>query len=367
MMKSLKTKWKKGKRISKPEWDTDEEWTITYDTKAGSFSKYEAEFSTTTEKVTLQYETPARPENTPYGEYVLSNDWSHTTSELVYDHGQYWLHLVVKRYLPDQHWTQRDGVQVSDAPAEEASRVLGVDLNVKGSTAVTSAGEFHGNADQLNHRRKQYERLRGELQETGTRSAYLKMKERSGTEAAWFDQFARDVTNDVLDDALRTRATHIVLETLTGIRKRMSNQPKYQQWLFKRVQQYVECRAAEYGIKVVFVNPKNTSKSCSHIGCGHTSDSNRRGDSFDCGVCGRSWHSDYNAGRKIGIKWLFENEVEGSDSVPACQTCSSGKATSQLALMSGVLSVRGRSGNGVQFRSMDWASTDKPMPTAIGD
>jgi len=357
-MSSLKTDWKKGERISKPEWNIDEEWAMTYDTKAGTFSKHDAEFSTTTENVTLQYETPARPENTPYGEYVLSNEWSRTTSKLVYDHGQYWLHLTVKRDLSEQHWTQRDDVQVSDTPEEDTSRVLGVDVNVKGYTAVTSAGGFHGNADQLNHRRKQYEQLRGELQETGTRSAYLKMHERSGTESAWFDQYAREVTNNVIDDALRTRATHIVLETLTGIRKRMSNQPKYQQWLFKRIQQYIEYRAVEYGIQVVFVNPKNTSKSCSHIGCGHTSDSNRHGKLFDCEDCGRSWNSDYNAGRRIGLDWLFENVVDtsnssnsntssnsssgnnsgnnsgnsgssnSSSSVPACQMCSAGKAKS---------------------------------------
>jgi hypothetical protein len=132
---TLQTQWKKGEQISKLEWDIEHEWSMTYDTKAGTFSKHKSTFSTTTENVTLRYETPARPEQTPYGRYVLSKDWQLTTSKLVYDHGQYWLHLGVRCGLTDQHWTRQPTVQVSNTPREDASRVLGVDLNVKGYTA----------------------------------------------------------------------------------------------------------------------------------------------------------------------------------------------------------------------------------------
>lgn len=355
---TLQTQWEKGERISKPEWNIEHEWSMTYDTKAGTFSKHEATFSTTTENVTLRYETPSRPERTPYGRYVLDRDWRLTTSKLVYDHGQYWLHLGVRRELTDQHWTQQPTVQVSNTPREDASRVLGVDLNVKGYTAVTSAGGFHGNADYLNHRRTQYEQLRGELQETGTRSAYLRLQEQSGTESAWFEQYAHEVANAVVQDAIETRATHIVFEKLKGIRKRMSNLPKYQQWAFGRVQEYVEYKAIEHGIEVVFVKPENTSKKCSFIGCEHSSDGNRCGKEFECTECSRSWNADYNASRNIGLRWLKRNGV------PTSRTCSSGKATSQLALVSGVLSVEE---SDASHCSKDWMSTDKPTASAVGD
>jgi IS605 OrfB family transposase len=363
VMDTLQTQWEKGERISKPEWNIEREWSMTYDTKAGTFSKHEATFSTTTENVTLRYETPSRPERTPYGRYVLSKDWQLTTSKLVHDHGQYWIHLGVRRELTDQHWTRQPTVQVSNTPREDASRVLGVDLNVKGYTAVTSAGGFHGNADYLNHRRTQYEQLRGELQETGTKSAYLRLQERSGTESAWFDQYAHEVANTIIQDAIETRATHIVFENLKGIRKRMSNLPKYQQWAFGRVQEYVEYKAIERGIKVVFVKPENTSKKCSFIGCEHSSDGNRCGKEFECTECSRSWNADYNAARNIGLRWLKHNVV------PTSRTCSSGKAKSQLALMSGVLSVED---SGASHCSKDWMSTDKPTvqlrsKLAVGD
>jgi transposase len=114
---------------------------------------------------------------------VLSRDWWLTTSKLVYDHGRYWLHLGFRCELTDQHWTRESSVQVSNTPRDDVSRVLGVNLNVKGYTAVISAGGFHGNADYLNHRQRLYEQLHGELQETGTRSEYLRLQEWSGTES----------------------------------------------------------------------------------------------------------------------------------------------------------------------------------------
>jgi IS605 OrfB family transposase len=356
-MDSVKKAWKHGERISKPTWETSDSWVMTYDTRAGTFSKHDATFATTGATVTLEYQTPANLDETPYDKYVLSPEWELTTSKLAYRHGQYWLHLGVKRDVSDQHWTAQADTEVSNAPTEDTSRVLGVDLNVKGWTAVTSAGGFHGNADHLNHRRTRYEELRGELQQTGTRSAYLRLHERSGTESAWFDEYAHLVSNSIVEDAIKTRSTHIAFEKLDGIRKRMSNLPKYQQWLFGRVQEYTEYKASEHGISVVYVNPRNTSKKCSHTECQTVSDSNRREKQFDCVACGRSWNADYNAARNIGLQHILDSLL------PAGQTRSSGKATSQLALVSGVLSVTERD---VSHVSKDWMSTDKPTASAVG-
>jgi putative transposase len=356
-MSAAKKAWKRDERISKPTWDTSEAWVMTYDTRAGTFSKHNARFATAEATVELAYQTPSHLDGTLYDKYVLSTKWELTTSKLAYRDGQYWLHLGVKRELSDQHWTARVNREVSNAPNEDTSRVLGVDLNVKGWTAVTSAGGFHGNADYLNHRRDQYEALRGELQQTGTRSAYLRFHERAGTESAWFDEYAHLVSNAIIEDALDTRSTHIAFEKLKGIRKRMSNLPKYQQWLFGRVQEYTEYKATEHGISVVYVNPKNTSKGCSHTECRTVSDSNRGEKQFECVGCGRSWNADYNAARNIGLRHIFDSLL------PASQTCSSGKTTCQLAFMSGVLSVTERD---VSHVSKEWMSTDKPTALAVG-
>lgn len=75
---------------------------------------------------------------------------------------------------------------LEDNPMEKEELVpLGVDLNVDGYLAVTSTGAFFGNADYLNHKRDEYERRRGNLQQTGTRSAHLTIKSIGSRFARW--------------------------------------------------------------------------------------------------------------------------------------------------------------------------------------
>jgi transposase len=70
--------------------------------------------------------------------------------------------------------------------------------------------------------------------------------------------------------------------------------------------------------------------------------------------CGYEVNADYNAAKNIGLRFLIEN-------VPASDTYSSGRATCQLALMSGALILSG------VFVSREWESTDKPTAcSAVG-
>lgn len=352
-IEGLQTQWRRGQRISKPTWDGQNGWAMTYDKRAATFSKHEVSVATVDGRVSLRYTLPADLNGTPYERYVLDEAWSYATSELVYRQGEYWLHLTTTREFSDRHWTRQLDGAVSDAPDEDTVRVLGVDLNVHNYTAVTSAAGFHGNADRLNHRRSRYEALRGELQQSATRSAYQRFQQRRGVEGAWFDEYAHLIANGIVDDAHAVMATHIVFENLEGIRERMADAPRYQQWLFERVQSYVAYKCEPYGIDVETVDPRNTSRRCSHTACGHVSSDNRTGRDFECEECGLSLNADYNAARNIGLRYL-------TDSLPSSRTCSTGKATCQLALMSGTLSPQGT------FTARDWVSTDKPTASAVG-
>lgn len=353
-MDGLQTQWQRGHRISKPSWDDQNNWAMTYDKRAATFSKHEVSVATVDGRLNLRYCLPADLDGTTYERYVLDGEWSYSTSKLVYRHGEYWLHLGVTREYSDGHWTEHVDDEVSDAPAEDTIRVLGVDLNVHNYTAVTSAAGFHGNADRLNHRRSRFEALRGELQQTATRSAYQRFQQRRGVEAAWFDEYAHGVANGIIDDALEVKATHVVFEDLEGIRNQMDDAPKYQQWLFERVQSYVAYKCKQYGICVETVDPANTSRQCSHTVCGHVSSENRTGRDFECERCGLLLNADYNAARNIGLRYLE------AGTLPSSRTRSTGKATCQLALVSGTLSPGGT------FIARDWVSTDKPTASAVG-
>ncbi len=145
------------------------------------------------------------------------------------------------------------------------------------------------------------------------------------------------------------RATHVAFENLTRIRKRISNLPKFQQWLFKKVRKYTEYKLDRYGVTVDTTNPEYTSQGCSRTDCDCLDEDNRDGKQFECLACSYTVNADYNAAKNIGFRYLSEDL-----SSPAGRTCSSGQVTSQLALMSGTLSPTGT------FAEHEWVSTDKP-------
>jgi transposase len=76
---------------------------------------------------------------------------------------------------------------------------------------------------------------------------------------------------------------------------------------FNGLYEYVEYKAAEYGIDVEQVDPANTSRRCSH--CGFTHPENRDGDSFECLKCNYQNHADYNAAKNTGLRDLRRNQT----------------------------------------------------------
>ena len=77
----------------------------------------------------------------------------------------------------------------------------------------------------------------------------------------------------------------------------------------------MEYKAAEKGIAVKYIDPKNTSKMCSE--CGHVDDANRKTQAdFKCVECEHEANADYNAAVNIARSTDFvktgeiEEEIE---------------------------------------------------------
>jgi IS605 OrfB family transposase len=358
---SAKTTWENGDRVNKPTFPVRGDYgryAITYDRRAATFSKHTVTLATVGDTVECRYILPDELQGTPYDRYVLNDEWDYGTSKLVFDGERFWLHLVRTKPVPTQPvWNKQSAADHHDrgSDAQASTRVLGVDLNVDGYSVVTSAGGFYGNADSLNHRREQFERVRGGLQQTGTQSAHRTIREMNGREWRFFDAFARDTARGIAADAVRTRCTHAVFEDLTRIRQRISNLPKFQQWLFKRVRSYTEDYLELLGIDVDTVDPDYTSQRCSHSECDSCTQANLSGKEFACVECGLALNRDYNAARNVAFQWFAENDDDQSG-----RTCSAGRATSQLALKSGTLTPDG------EFSPGEWLSTDKPTSSLVG-
>ncbi|RLM40938.1 transposase, partial [Haloarcula sp. Atlit-47R] len=167
--KSGVARLKKGDNTSQPYFKA---WSVVYDKRSATFHRDHVSLSTVNGRVECDYVIPSETEGTPIGEYLLNEDYEFRMSTLQYDRStsEFYLHARMRRTIDEQ--------EQSTTSSEDAKHrtVLGVDLNVDGSLAVTSTGAFIGNADEMSHRRREFEKTRGSMQQAGTRSAHLSIQ-----------------------------------------------------------------------------------------------------------------------------------------------------------------------------------------------
>jgi IS605 OrfB family transposase len=299
--------WQRGKKATKPEFTAD---TVVYNRNAATYYDDHCTLATVNGRVTAEFILPAEGEN-PQTEYLRNDKWEIRESTLHYRNGDYYLHVGV--------------VKDNESKTAEGGTVLGVDLGVK-MLAATSTGRLWS-AGYLNHRRREYERIRGSLQQTGTESAHRTLNGLGDRESRWANDQLHCISKALVQEALAHDCSTIVFEDLTDIRERMPGVKAFHVWAFRQLYEYVEYKAAEFGITTTQVDPAYTSQRCSK--CGHTARGNRtRQAEFCCQACGYEVHADYNAAKNIGLKHVH-----------AGQKSPRGRATYQLALKSGTLNA----------------------------
>ena len=311
--KSVVELWKQGKKASKPQFTAPH---VVYDHRTATFHDDYVSLATTDGRIEADYVLPENPDGTPHGEYLFSDDYEITGAELHRKHGNWELHIRTKADIqPD----------TSAQTTTENGTVLGVDLGVN-NLAVTSTGTFW-TGDEFDHWRREYEQRRSDLQECGTRWAHQNIEAVGRKEEGRYKLMLHRISNDLVAEARENGCSVISFEDLTDIRERTGASWGHT-WAFKRLYQYVEYKAAEHGIAVEQIDPKNTSRRCSH--CGFTHPDNRGGESFGCQKCGYENHADYNAAKNIGLRYLRRN-----------QTGDDGGASLGVRLNSGILNENG--------------------------
>jgi putative transposase len=224
-------------------------------------------------------------------------------------------------------------VEAEPSPPQRTGRVLGVDLG-RTDIAHTSEGD-NWNGQQLNKVRDHYSRLRAALQRKaskGTRSSRRRCRQLlqrlSGKERRFQSRqrcVAKTWVNHRISKAIvsRAKATNsaIALEDLTGIRKRVNQQPRSKaerrranSWAFYQLRQFLEYKARVAGVSLVLVPPAYTSQTCHR--CLHIhpeqGKSYRSGKSFKCGHCGWEGDADLNGANVIALLGAVVNQPRGS-------------------------------------------------------
>ena len=194
---------KEGEKASKPEFKGT---VVAYNGRTITYNDDHVSLATTDKRVTAKYVTPVNDEGTPFEDY-WTDEWEKTEATLHKNDGTYYLHVAVKKDV-DRDYSDEE---------YENGVVLGVDLNVDGYVAVTSTGAFLGNADYVNHKRDEYERRRGNLQQTGTRSAHLTIKSIGSRFARWSADYLHRVSKALVREAVENDCTAIAFENLKQI------------------------------------------------------------------------------------------------------------------------------------------------------
>jgi len=185
--------------------------------------------------------------------------------------------------------------QESPIASNQHSEVLGVDLGVN-NLAVTSDNVFYGN--KIKSLRKRRDRLVSKLQSKGTRGSKKKLKKLSGT----WQRFMRWTNHNISFSIVSKlkKGDIIVMEDLSGIRISARYNKWVHKWAFRQIQDFIEYKALEKGIRVVYVNPAYTSKECNKC---HCRDTIRHSGFFECRNCGHTINSDINGARNIARRY----------------------------------------------------------------
>ncbi|SDY45055.1 putative transposase [Halobellus clavatus] len=225
-------------------------------------------------------------------QYLNNEDWELTESTLSRRDGDYYLHLGFRKPKPEK--------QVEKQGDDEDKTVHSVDLGIV-NIATTSTAYF-ASGRELGHRHREFERIRGNLQQTGTQSAHRTIQQMSGRESRYVRDVLHRVANDIIEEALEHSCAYIAFENLRHIRERAPPVKGFHQWAHRQLVDLVEYKADAEGICVEYVDPENTSRRCPE--CGHTSEGNRaRQAEFECEKCGATANADYVGAKNV--RWRY--------------------------------------------------------------
>ena len=78
-------------------------------------------------------------------------------------------------------------------------------------------------------------------------------------------------------------------------------------WAFYQLRQFIEYKARAAGVQVIYVDPRNTSRTCSK--CGHVDKKSRKDqEHFVCTACGHALNADINAALNIARRGAAVNQ-----------------------------------------------------------
>jgi IS605 OrfB family transposase len=219
-----------------------------------------------------------------------------------------------KLFQRNDKWYAMLPVKTMPAGRSGDKTFIGVDLGIVRIAAVSTPDMvkiFDGK--EIRHKREHFADIRKWYQKHGRID---KVKMFKGHERRWMTDTNHKISKEIVDIAAQYVNPVICFEKLEGIRERARGSKRFNRmmasWSFRQLVDFVIYKSKRTGIKIQFVDPRNTSKQCYQ--CGNISRSNRTSQAnFRCTKCGYTCNSDIHASRNIAAKGLYAFQQEASD------------------------------------------------------
>jgi len=187
--------------------------------------------------------------------------------------------------------------ELPEEPLGDPKGFLGVDLGIVNIATTSDNQNYSGKL--IDKNRNKYSKLRSVLQSRKTASAKRKLKKVSRKHSNFVKNTNHCISKEIVYKA-KALDFGIALEALHKIKTPVSKTQteRHQKWSFYQLRNFIEYKAKIDGIKVVLVDPRNTSRRCSR--CGFVDKENRKSrNEFKCLSCGHELEADFNASLNI--------------------------------------------------------------------
>jgi len=190
---------------------------------------------------------------------------------------------------------------VYETRLNEPGGVIGVDFGIVKLAVLSNDIFFDGR--KVRWRKEHWAKRRKALQQAGRLS---RVKKESGRERRWMRYINHCISKRIVEIA-KAEGKVIALEKLLGIRERAKGSKKFNRmmsgWNFRELASFIEYKANLAGVPVIYVDPKETSKTCPR--CGNVSRYNRKTQGwFKCTKCGYQSDADRVGALNIAAKAL---------------------------------------------------------------
>lgn len=264
---------------------------------------------------------------------VYSGEYTYCGSKIGIENDKIILYLTLK--VPKQECELYEdvtvGVDIGMAiPAYVSINTYGKEYIRK---AIGDINDFLTTKTKISNQRRRIQANARKNQGGHGRKKKLKTLDRfKEYEANWTRNYNHYISSEIVKFAVDNHAKYINIENLEGFGKDKNGKSisskifVLRNWTYYQLQQYIEYKAARYGIIVRKINPYHTSIRCSC--CGYEDSNNRKSQKeFKCIKCGFTMNADRNASLNIarsddymdGNKTYTEKKLQHEDWVKHLQ------------------------------------------------